>query len=62
LIIDQYAFYTLQFINRLNKKRDDTMICTALLDQKVIAGCGNYLRAEALYIDKISPFRTIKNL
>jgi DNA-formamidopyrimidine glycosylase len=50
------------FIERLNKKRDDTMICTALLDQNVIAGCGNYLRAEALYIAKISPFRTIKNL
>jgi DNA-formamidopyrimidine glycosylase len=50
------------FIERLNKKRDDTMICTTLLDQNVIAGCGNYLRAEALYIAKISPFRTIKNL
>jgi DNA-formamidopyrimidine glycosylase len=50
------------FIERLKKKRDDSMICSALLDQKVIAGCGNYLRAEALYIAKISPFRTIKNL
>jgi DNA-formamidopyrimidine glycosylase len=51
-----------KFKLRLNKKRDDTLICTALLDQKVIAGCGNYLRAEALYIAKISPFRTIKHL
>jgi formamidopyrimidine-DNA glycosylase len=50
------------FIERLNKKRDDLMICTALLDQNIIAGCGNYLRAESLYIAKISPFRTIKNL
>ncbi len=50
------------FIERLNKKRDDIMICTALLDQNIIAGCGNYLRAEALYIAKISPFRTVKNL
>jgi len=50
------------FIERLEKKRDDTMICTALLDQKVVAGCGNYLRAEALYIAKISPFRKIKDL
>jgi formamidopyrimidine-DNA glycosylase len=50
------------FIERLNKKRDDLMICTVLLDQNIIAGCGNYLRAEALYIAKISPFRTIKNL
>jgi formamidopyrimidine-DNA glycosylase len=50
------------FKERLERKRDDTMICTALLDQKVAAGCGNYLRAEALYIAKISPFRLIKNL
>ncbi len=50
------------FIKRLDKKRDDTMICNALLDQKVIAGCGNYLRAEALYIAKTSPFREIKNI
>ncbi len=51
-----------KFKNRLEKKRDDTMICTALLDQNVIAGCGNYLRAEALYIAKISPFRKIRDL
>jgi DNA-formamidopyrimidine glycosylase len=51
-----------KFKIRLEKKRDDTMICTALLDQNVIAGCGNYLRAEALYIAKISPFRIIKHL
>ncbi len=51
-----------KFIIRLDKKRDDTMICSALLDQNVIAGCGNYLRAEALYIAKISPFKTIRKL
>ncbi len=51
-----------KFKNRLDRKRDDMMICTALLDQNVIAGCGNYLRAEALYISKISPFRKIRNV
>jgi formamidopyrimidine-DNA glycosylase len=51
-----------KFIDRLDRKRNDTMIATALLDQKVAAGCGNYLRAEALYIAKISPFREIKDL
>lgn len=50
------------FKSRLNKKRDDTMIASALLDQSVAAGCGNYLRAECLYIAKISPFRELKNL
>jgi len=51
-----------KFKKRLLKKRDDIMICTALLDQNIIAGCGNYLRAEGLYIAKISPFRTVKNI
>ncbi len=51
-----------EFKYRLEKKRNDTMICEALLDQNVIAGCGNYLRAEALYISKISPFRIIRDL
>ena len=35
-------------------------IVNTLLDQKIIAGIGNYLRAEALYVAKIDPF-TISN-
>lgn len=50
------------FLQRLERKRNDTLIATALLDQKVVAGCGNYLRAECLYIAKISPFREISKL
>jgi formamidopyrimidine-DNA glycosylase len=50
------------FKQRLEGKRNDTYIATALLDQKVACGCGNYLRAECLYIAKISPYRFIKDL
>jgi formamidopyrimidine-DNA glycosylase len=50
------------FKSRLNKKRDDMMIASALLDQSIAAGCGNYLRAECLYIARISPFRELKKL
>lgn len=50
------------FKKRLERKRDDTLIGNALLDQKVASGCGNYLRAEVLYESKISPFRKIRNL
>jgi formamidopyrimidine-DNA glycosylase len=50
------------FLERLERKRNDTMICTALLDQKVACGVGNYLRAEALYICKLSPFKEIKKI
>lgn len=50
------------FKNRLERKRDDAMIATALMDQKVTAGCGNYIRAEVLYHSKISPYRKIRDL
>jgi DNA-formamidopyrimidine glycosylase len=50
------------FMKRIKRKRNDTYIASALLDQKVAAGCGNYIRAECLYICKISPFRKIKDL
>jgi len=38
------------------------IIGLVLVDQKVIAGIGNYLRAEILYYAKISPFRKVKDL
>lgn len=37
-------------------------IALALIDQKVIAGIGNYLRAEILYHAKINPLRKVKDL
>jgi formamidopyrimidine-DNA glycosylase len=33
-----------------------------LLDQKVIAGIGNYLRADLLWLCRISPFRKVKDI
>ena len=51
-----------KFKIKLMKKRSDTFIASALLDQKVAAGCGNYIRAEALYLSKINPFTEIKDL
>lgn len=50
------------FKERIKKKRDNMYIATALLDQTIAAGCGNYIRAEVLYLAKISPFRTLNNL
>jgi formamidopyrimidine-DNA glycosylase len=38
-------------------KRSDLPICQILLDQTLFSGVGNYIRAEALYISKISPWR-----
>ncbi len=44
------------------KSLQDKDIVLVLNDQKVIAGIGNYLRAEILYYAKISPFRKVKFL
>jgi formamidopyrimidine-DNA glycosylase len=43
------------FFNKL--KRSSKPIGQVLMDQKLFAGVGNYIRAEALYRSKISPWR-----
>lgn len=50
------------FLERLERKRSDTYIASAILDQKVAAGCGNYIRAEALYLSRINPFLEINKI
>lgn len=60
-ILQDFNNYDL-FRERIERKRSDTLIGSALLDQKVAAGCGNYLRAETLYESKINPHREIKDL
>ena len=32
------------------------------MDQSVIAGVGNYIKAESLYLAKLSPHRTVESL
>lgn len=51
------------FTQQLNKKNNiEKEIGVVLLNQKIISGIGNYLRADILWLSKISPFRKIKNL
>jgi formamidopyrimidine-DNA glycosylase len=51
------------FCNRIQIDRNlDKPIGIILLDQKIISGVGNYLRADVLWLSKISPFRKVKNL
>jgi formamidopyrimidine-DNA glycosylase len=49
-----------KFIKLVQKKKSS--ICEILLDQKVAAGCGNYLRAEALYLAELNPFTIGKEI
>jgi len=44
-----------------NKKGEST-ICEALMNQKTIAGVGNYIKAEVLWLSKVSPTRKVKDL
>jgi formamidopyrimidine-DNA glycosylase len=44
------------------KKNKDDFIADILLDQKFLAGVGNYIRADGLYCAKISPFRKVKDM
>ena len=50
-----------QFLNRLNEHKDET-IGAALLNQRIVAGLGNYLRAEILFNCKLNPWRTVDEL
>jgi len=49
-----------QFSERLDKKPDWTLAQT-LLEQSVVSGVGNYVRAEALYRAKLSPHRLVSD-
>ena len=49
------------FLDRLNKK-PKWSIAKALMNQSVVSGIGNYLKAEILYASKISPHRLCQDL
>ena len=49
---------------QMRNKRSRTKICIAeyLMEQKNTSGIGNYLRAEILYVCKMSPYKSISEL
>ena len=50
-----------QFISLLRKKSNKD-ICSVLMNQNVISGVGNYIKAEVLWLSKVSPLRTVNSL
>jgi len=50
-----------EFLHRLLEHNDET-IGAALLNQRIVAGLGNYLRAEVLFNCKLNPWLTISEL
>ena len=54
-------FDSAEFLRRLDEHRDRE-IGAALLDQRICAGIGNYIRAEVLFFCGINPFTLVKDL
>lgn len=57
------ASTTLQvFKDQMAKVNGEKLIGNVLLNQKVLSGIGNYLRADVLWLCKMSPFRKLKDI
>lgn len=54
-------FKRAEFLRRLHEHKDET-IGAALLNQRIVAGLGNYLRAEVLFACKLNPWRAVGDL
>jgi endonuclease-8 len=50
------------FIHRMSsKKKGNLDLCQALMDQSIVSGVGNYLKADALWLSRLSPHRKVKD-
>jgi DNA-formamidopyrimidine glycosylase len=54
--------FTLPIWKKLIRKYNEKNITAFLMDQSIISGCGNYIKAEVLYYAKISPLRKVFSL
>jgi len=54
-------FHRAEFLRRLSEHENET-IGAALLNQRIVAGLGNYLRAEILFACKVNPWLTVGEL
>lgn len=61
-IMDINTTFEIFFDKITSKTQLNKEIGNVLMNQKVISGIGNYLRADILWMTKISPFRQVKDL
>jgi formamidopyrimidine-DNA glycosylase len=61
-IMDENTTFEIFYKRITNEKYLNKKIGIVLMNQKVISGIGNYLRADVLWMTKISPFRKINEL
>jgi formamidopyrimidine-DNA glycosylase len=55
------AFDRQEFLRRLTEHKDET-IGAALLNQRIVAGLGNYLRAEILFKCQLNPWFAVREI
>lgn len=57
----EIPFHTDLFIEKMRGKHNNRTveIGKALLNPKIVAGCGNIYKSEALFLAKINPFKTV---
>ena len=61
-LLDENITYEL-FTTQLRKKvNENKPIGNVIVNQKIVSGVGNYLRADALWMTKISPFTKVKDV
>lgn len=53
---------TQQEFLKILRKKNSRNICDVLMNQNVISGVGNYIKAESLWYSRINPHATIKDL
>jgi DNA-formamidopyrimidine glycosylase len=54
--------FKLPEFKKLARKYSTRNITSFLMDQSIISGCGNYIKAEVLYDAKVSPLRKVGDL
>lgn len=52
----------IEFQKRVTRFGKNQTLAEGLLDQRIAAGCGNYIRAESMYRAKLSPHRPMPSL
>ena len=61
-ILDDKTTFEL-FKKQIRKKvNENKAIGNVIVNQKIISGVGNYLRADALWMAKVSPFRKVQDI
>lgn len=61
-IMDANTTFPIFKSNIRKKANENKEIGNVIVNQKIISGIGNYLRADALWLSKISPFRKVKDV